>query len=42
MTTAVHCHNLFGRVYLFVISPFHRLVVRSALARAAARGWRGG
>jgi hypothetical protein len=39
-TTAVHCHNLLGRVYLFVISPFHRLVVRSSLARAAARGWR--
>ncbi len=41
MTTAVRCHNLFGRVYLFVISPFHRLVVRSVLARAAGRGWRG-
>jgi Protein of unknown function (DUF2867) len=42
MTTAVHCHNALGRFYLFVISPFHRLVVRSNLARAAARGWRGG
>jgi hypothetical protein len=40
-TTAVHCHNLFGRIYLFVITPFHRLVVRSFLARAAARGWTG-
>lgn len=40
-TTAVHCHNPFGRVYLFVITPFHRLVVRSFLARAAARGWTG-
>lgn len=39
-TTAVHCHNLFGRIYIFVISPFHRLVVRSSLSRAAARGWR--
>ena len=42
VTTAVHCHNALGRLYLFVISPFHRLVVRSNLARAAARGWRGG
>ncbi|MFM9924417.1 DUF2867 domain-containing protein [Variovorax sp. H27-G14] len=40
MTTAVHCHNLLGRIYIFVIGPFHRLVVRSVLARAAARGWR--
>uniref|UniRef100_UPI004039715D DUF2867 domain-containing protein n=1 Tax=unclassified Variovorax TaxID=663243 RepID=UPI004039715D len=39
-TTAVHCHNRFGRLYIVVIAPFHRLVVRSALARAAARGWR--
>lgn len=39
-TTVVHCHNLFGRAYLFVIGPFHRLVVRSSLARAAASGWR--
>lgn len=41
-TTAVHCHNLFGRAYLLAISPFHRLVLRSSLARAAARGWPGG
>lgn len=40
VTTAVHCRNLFGRIYIFVIAPFHRLVVRSGLARAAARGWR--
>lgn len=39
-TTAVHCHNLFGRIYIQTIAPFHRLVVRSSLARAAARGWR--
>jgi hypothetical protein len=39
LTTVVHCHNLLGRVYLGVISPFHRLVVRSNLARAARRGW---
>jgi hypothetical protein len=39
LTTVVHCHNLFGRIYLRVISPFHRLVVRSNLARAARKGW---
>lgn len=37
---AVYRHNRFGRLYIVVIAPFHRLVVRSALARAAARGWR--
>ena len=39
-TTVVRCHNPFGHVYLFLIAPFHRLVVRSNLARAAAKGWR--
>ncbi|GFZ50297.1 hypothetical protein JCM24511_08053 [Saitozyma sp. JCM 24511] len=32
-TTVVHCNNLFGRVYLLAITPFHNLVVRCALAR---------
>jgi hypothetical protein len=35
-TTAVHCHNRLGRIYLRVITPFHHLVVRSLLARAVA------
>lgn len=39
VTTVVHCHNLLGRIYLAVILPFHRLVVRSMLSRAARRGW---
>lgn len=38
-TTVVHCHNLAGRAYLFAIAPFHRQVIRSNLASAAARGW---
>jgi len=38
-TTVVHCHNRLGRIYLALISPFHRLVVRSNLQRAARRGW---
>ncbi|HEY4069851.1 MAG TPA: DUF2867 domain-containing protein [Burkholderiaceae bacterium] len=39
VTTVVQCHNLVGRLYILVISPFHRLVVRSALRRAARAGW---
>ncbi|OSQ36190.1 hypothetical protein TMES_19060 [Thalassospira mesophila] len=38
-TTVVHCHNLLGRSYLRAISPFHKLVIKSNLERAAARGW---
>ena len=38
-TTVVHCHNLLGRLYIAVIAPFHRQVVRSALHRAARAGW---
>jgi hypothetical protein len=39
LTTVVHCHNLLGRCYIAMIRPFHRLVVRSMLRRAAVRGW---
>ena len=39
VTTVVHCHNLLGRLYLALITPFHRLVVKSMLRRAAHRGW---
>jgi hypothetical protein len=39
LTTVVHCHNLLGRCYIALIRPFHRLVVRSMLRRAARRGW---
>lgn len=41
VTTVVHCHNLLGRAYLALITPFHRLVVKSILRRAARRGWPG-
>lgn len=37
--TVVHCHNLVGRSYIRLIEPFHRLVVRSGLERAARAGW---
>jgi hypothetical protein len=39
VTTLVRTKNRLGRVYLASILPFHRLIVRSMLDRAA-RGWR--
>jgi len=33
-TTLVQCHNLFGRLYIFIITPFHRLIVKSVLQNA--------
>lgn len=41
-TTVVHCPNRLGRVYLRVIGPFHRAIVRGNLDRAARRGWPAG
>jgi hypothetical protein len=38
LSTAVSPHNLFGRAYLFVILPFHRLGVRALLANAVRAG----
>lgn len=38
VTTAVRCHNLLGRAYLGLISPFHVLIVRSNLARLQSSG----
>jgi Protein of unknown function (DUF2867) len=35
-TTLVLTHNLLGRVYLAIILPFHRLIVRSMLRQVAA------
>jgi hypothetical protein len=35
-TTLVLTHNRLGRVYLAIILPFHRLVVRSMLRQVAA------
>jgi len=39
LSTVVHCHNLLGRTYLWVIAPFHRQVVKATLRRAANVGW---
>jgi hypothetical protein len=38
-STVVHCHNRLGRVYIFIIAPFHRMVVKASLLRAARVGW---
>ena len=35
-TTLVLTHNLLGRVYLAIILPFHRLIVRTLLRQIAA------
>jgi hypothetical protein len=42
VTTVVHCHNLLGRIYLAMILPFHRIIVRSMLDRAGRKGWPAG
>jgi len=34
LTTLIERHNLFGRLYLFLILPFHRLIVQSVLKNA--------
>ena len=35
LATAVKWHNIWGRLYLAVIMPFHKLIVRTMLARVA-------
>jgi Protein of unknown function (DUF2867) len=35
-TTLVKTHNVFGRVYLAIILPFHRLIVPAMLRKVAA------
>lgn len=39
LSTVVQCHNLLGRTYIAVIAPFHRMVVKASLRRAARIGW---
>ncbi|MEO8019316.1 MAG: DUF2867 domain-containing protein [Pseudomonadota bacterium] len=39
ISTVVHCHNSFGRFYIRLIAPFHRLVVQASLRHAARVGW---
>ncbi len=37
LATWVHPHNLWGRIYLGVILPFHVMIARNALSRVAKR-----
>ena len=37
MSTWVHPHNVWGRVYLRLVMPFHILISRGAVARMATR-----
>ncbi|MBY8822433.1 DUF2867 domain-containing protein [Sphingomonas colocasiae] len=39
VTTVVRCHNRLGRLYLAAIRPFHIVIVKAYLRRAAMRGW---
>ncbi len=36
LTTLVKRHNLFGRIYIFVVTPFHKLIVKTFLKRFVA------
>lgn len=37
VTTIVRTHNRLGRLYLAVVMPFHKLVVRRLLTRVATK-----
>jgi len=37
LTTVVHFHNVWGRLYFLPVRPFHRLIVRRLLASLQAR-----
>lgn len=39
VSSVVHCHNWVGRAYILLIRPFHKLIVRHSLARAARAGF---
>ncbi len=37
MITVVHFHNQVGRIYFWIIRPFHKVVVKSMLKRALSK-----
>lgn len=39
VSTVVRCRNTLGHVYIFLIAPFHRIIVRASLRQAARAGW---
>lgn len=41
MTTVIRRHNLFGKAYLAVVSPFHKFIVPRVLSQAASTGTSG-
>jgi Protein of unknown function (DUF2867) len=38
LSTAVEVHNLVGKIYMVVVTPFHRFIARSMLQKAADAG----
>lgn len=38
VSTAVEINNTVGRVYMFIVKPFHRVIARSMVQRAADAG----
>ena len=38
VSTAVETHNALGRAYMFVVKPFHRVIARTMVQRAADAG----
>jgi Protein of unknown function (DUF2867) len=38
VSTAVETHNALGRAYMFVVKPFHRVIARTMVQRAANAG----
>jgi hypothetical protein len=38
LSTVIFTHNVFGRLYLFFVLPFHRFGLRRLMARAVAQG----
>ena len=37
LSTVVHCHNRLGRLYIFAIAPFHRLLVQFSMRHDARK-----
>ena len=37
VTTVVHTHNLLGRIYMFPVTPLHRLIAPAVLTRIIGR-----
>jgi Protein of unknown function (DUF2867) len=40
VSTLVHCHNMMGKIYLFCVTPFHKLLVPHVLTKASKNKWK--